>query len=381
MADVITVFCLQSGEAASHAFSVEIDPTKTVDYLRKLIKAEKTNDFSDIDADKLTLWRVTIPISDDNDDIPILLDNVINKDKKKLGPATRLSKVFPEDLPDESIHIIVQRPLSATDMSTIAAFTVTVKGRTPITLQWFTDTTTTTLDELRRQIYAKKRSLNDGLLPIVVEDSDCSDFTYLETDIKLRDYLKCKADDGVRHISVRLESRPQLFSEITAADADRIYGSASPQPLGGIPSTTSDYTQALDDLFVTLKAAVKAAPPQDESGYSLYINAFLVHAVCLFPELKLSFDKPVSGRRGYGSLPYYVQSKADPSRMLPITVTECGRDIDLVDGIAQNKVQLDIISSSRKRKFEDDTDDTDDTVPVESYGIVTNAKMWIFLQS
>ncbi|KAI8345054.1 hypothetical protein B0O80DRAFT_475797, partial [Mortierella sp. GBAus27b] len=29
---------------------------------------------------------------------------------KKLGPATRLSKVFPKEPPEETIHIIVQRP-------------------------------------------------------------------------------------------------------------------------------------------------------------------------------------------------------------------------------------------------------------------------------
>ncbi|KAF9537324.1 hypothetical protein EC957_008471 [Mortierella hygrophila] len=41
------------------------------------------------------------------------------------------------------------------------------------------------------------------------------------------------------------------------------------------------------------------------------------------------------------------------------------------------------ISCSRKRKFEDDTDDKDDTggtAPAKSYGIVTNAEAWVFLQ-
>ncbi|KAK3838833.1 MAG: hypothetical protein J3R72DRAFT_512002 [Linnemannia gamsii] len=50
-----------------------------------------------------------MPITED-DEIPILLNNVTDKDRKKLGTATRLSKVFPESLPEETIHIIVQRP-------------------------------------------------------------------------------------------------------------------------------------------------------------------------------------------------------------------------------------------------------------------------------
>ncbi|KAF9397756.1 hypothetical protein BGZ94_006218, partial [Podila epigama] len=112
MADnLLSLFCLVDGEATSNAFSVEIDPSKTVDVLKKVIKSEKAIAFSDIDADQLTLWRVSIPLRDDDDELPILLNNVADKDKKKLGPVTRLSKVFPEDIPEESIHIIVQRPL------------------------------------------------------------------------------------------------------------------------------------------------------------------------------------------------------------------------------------------------------------------------------
>ncbi|KAG0010901.1 hypothetical protein BGZ81_002491, partial [Podila clonocystis] len=381
MADTLmTLFCLVDGEATSSAFSIKIPPNDTVDDLKNLIKTKKTPEFEDVAANELTLWRVSIPITDDDDAVPIKLNNVTNKDKKKLGPATRLSKGFPEGLPEETVNIIVQRPPPATKLNTIVFFTVTVKGKAPVTLEWFTDTTTTTLDELRRQIYTKRRSLDDGLLPIVVENSDSSDFTCLKTDNELRDYIKWKADDGVRHIYVRLEGPARPFSEFKAVDSDRIYGSDSPRPIGRVPLTTREHTEALNDLFVTLKGAIKAAPPTDETGYVLYINAFLVHAVGLFPELRLSFNKPVSGRRGYGSLPCYVQSKTDPSRMLPVTITGCGQAIDMIDGIPQNKVQLDSISSNRKRKFEGDTDETNNPAPVESYGIVTDAEMWTFLQ-
>jgi len=87
-----------------------MDPTKTVDHLKNLIKTKKAPEFDDIAADKLTLWRVSIPIVDDDDEPPILLDNVTDEDKKRLGPAMRLSKVFSKDLPEEMIHIIVERP-------------------------------------------------------------------------------------------------------------------------------------------------------------------------------------------------------------------------------------------------------------------------------
>ncbi|KAF9307968.1 hypothetical protein BG003_011803, partial [Podila horticola] len=96
-------------EGESTPFPVKIEFTETIGELKKAIKAEKANDFRDVDADKLTLWKVSIQITDDDDEIAILLNSVTG-DKKKLGPATRLSKVFPEELPEKTVHIIVQRP-------------------------------------------------------------------------------------------------------------------------------------------------------------------------------------------------------------------------------------------------------------------------------
>ncbi|KAG0060267.1 hypothetical protein BGZ89_012410 [Linnemannia elongata] len=106
----LTLFCLVDGEATFQAFSVDIEQTKTVDQLKKVIKTEKSPRFDDVAADELTLWRVSIPIIEEDDELPIILCNVDDKVKKKLGPATRLSKVFPEALPEETIHVVVQRP-------------------------------------------------------------------------------------------------------------------------------------------------------------------------------------------------------------------------------------------------------------------------------
>ncbi|KAG0359964.1 hypothetical protein BGX24_005663, partial [Mortierella sp. AD032] len=108
----LTLLCLVDGEATSQAFPLTIPSSETVGELRKLIKAENAVDFTDVDAKNLTLWRVSIPIIEDNDELPILLNNVPDKERKKLGPATRLSKVFPEDLPEETVHVIIQRPPS-----------------------------------------------------------------------------------------------------------------------------------------------------------------------------------------------------------------------------------------------------------------------------
>ncbi|KAK3836796.1 MAG: hypothetical protein J3R72DRAFT_526112 [Linnemannia gamsii] len=106
----LTLFCLVDGLPSSRAFEIEVSKTRTIAHLKDLIKAKQTPAFDDITVDQLNLWRVSIPIIEEDDALPILLDNVADKDKKKPGPATRLSKVFPEDLPEETVHIIVQRP-------------------------------------------------------------------------------------------------------------------------------------------------------------------------------------------------------------------------------------------------------------------------------
>ncbi|KAG0355130.1 hypothetical protein BGZ54_001285 [Gamsiella multidivaricata] len=110
--NLLNLFCLVDGEGTPNAFSVKIASTDTVDDLKKLIKAEKTNNFSDVDADQLTLWRVSIPDDDDDDDedLPVLLDNTPAKDKKKLKATRELSDVFNENPAKRTIHIIVQRP-------------------------------------------------------------------------------------------------------------------------------------------------------------------------------------------------------------------------------------------------------------------------------
>ncbi|KAF9321339.1 hypothetical protein BG003_002520 [Podila horticola] len=56
--NLLTLFCPAVGE--STPFPVEIEPTKTIGGLKKAIKDEKDIAFADVDADELTLWRVSI---------------------------------------------------------------------------------------------------------------------------------------------------------------------------------------------------------------------------------------------------------------------------------------------------------------------------------
>ncbi|KAF9965237.1 hypothetical protein BGZ70_005179 [Mortierella alpina] len=104
----LAMFCLVDGEVPSRAFQVSISSTATVSDLKKLIKAEKTNDFSDVDADKLTLWRVSYPITAANRHTAVLLSSMDSA--TELEPMDDIADVFQDMPPKRTVHVIVQRP-------------------------------------------------------------------------------------------------------------------------------------------------------------------------------------------------------------------------------------------------------------------------------
>ncbi|KAG9064679.1 hypothetical protein KI688_002937 [Linnemannia hyalina] len=105
----LILFCLVDGLPSSRAFEIEVSETRTVAHLKDLIRAKQSPTFNDITGDQLTLWRVSIPVLPANKHRPIFLNEFLES-ATELSPATRLSKVFPEELPEETVHIIVQRP-------------------------------------------------------------------------------------------------------------------------------------------------------------------------------------------------------------------------------------------------------------------------------
>ncbi|KAF9353437.1 hypothetical protein BGX26_008802 [Mortierella sp. AD094] len=104
-----TLFCLVNGEPTSNVFSVKIHSTENVDSLKKLIKAEKSPEFNDIAADKLTLWRVMVPVVAATKHNAVLIDAI--DDKEELLPTDELSDIFSETPEKKKVHIMVERPL------------------------------------------------------------------------------------------------------------------------------------------------------------------------------------------------------------------------------------------------------------------------------
>ena len=101
----ITLLCLVKGNTLANAFSVKISREEPISELKKAIKAEKQNDFAGVDADRLKLWKVTIPGDQDDQ-----LRNLILQDSDELLAIRKISKYFPDSPPEEHIHVLVSPP-------------------------------------------------------------------------------------------------------------------------------------------------------------------------------------------------------------------------------------------------------------------------------
>src|SRR5688572_20934271 len=101
----ITLLCLVKGNKTANAFAVDIDSGKLVSHLKDAIKAKKSPEFDNFPADKLKLWKVTIPGDQDDQ-----LRNLIFQDSDELLAIRKISKYFPDSPPEEHIHVIVKLP-------------------------------------------------------------------------------------------------------------------------------------------------------------------------------------------------------------------------------------------------------------------------------
>ncbi|THG99783.1 hypothetical protein EW145_g7200 [Phellinidium pouzarii] len=116
---IITLFCYiyRRNDEPSHkrVFSVEIDNTKSVDKLKKVIKAETKDIFDHLPAFDLRLWNVEIP-SKNNAVFKERLAAYIKNDHKldeDMTPSDELCDVFPDRLPKNTVHIIIREPSNA----------------------------------------------------------------------------------------------------------------------------------------------------------------------------------------------------------------------------------------------------------------------------
>ncbi|KAF8079189.1 hypothetical protein FPV67DRAFT_1604454 [Lyophyllum atratum] len=105
----LSLNCLVFRQALKNLVIIDILDTKNVADLRKLIKKETSPHFDNVPANQLDLFKVSIPLSDDDDSLTASFGS-LRLDEQILGrPWLKLSQVF-GDIHDDHVHVIVKPP-------------------------------------------------------------------------------------------------------------------------------------------------------------------------------------------------------------------------------------------------------------------------------
>jgi hypothetical protein len=102
---LLSLNCFVLGDDLKKMFTIEIEETKNVSILKKLIKEEKAPHLDHVAASDLDLWSVSIPM---NDDACERLENIDNLEPLK--PLLSLSQVFPH-VEENHLHVVVRSPI------------------------------------------------------------------------------------------------------------------------------------------------------------------------------------------------------------------------------------------------------------------------------
>ncbi|CAI2169771.1 17928_t:CDS:1 [Funneliformis geosporum] len=133
---LITLNCLVvSEDPYENAFNVDIDFSKTIDHLRKIIK-ERINVPNNVKAKDLKLWMVDIPFDEKNDKMDILSTkskpNIkVDLNGIELKPLSKTKKHFSNEPHKDKIHIIIEQPVESKEVYCIATY-----GRKMENFQW-----------------------------------------------------------------------------------------------------------------------------------------------------------------------------------------------------------------------------------------------------
>jgi hypothetical protein len=215
----------------------------------------------------------------------------------------------------------------------------------------------------------------------------------VSSDEDLRKILKIAKTTSKTKLTISLETPTKNFSAWTFKDVCEEYNlsEAYDPGLAVIPPFTDIKAAALDSDFekrmlVQLKDEVETYVDvlnligANEWTKSIIVGAFLANATRLFKEdLYLAAQRNLSGRRGNGPVDFSVHSRK--SYDYTLSVTEVKKD-DIVQGVAQNIVQLESALTAKKRKRGPNDVDGEEEPPTKmrSYGIVTDASTWLLLE-
>ncbi|GES79684.1 hypothetical protein RCL_jg23402.t1 [Rhizophagus clarus] len=105
----ITLNCLIHSEPIDYIFRVIVRNNTTIDVFRKLIKEKNEPEFNEIATRLLKLWKVDVHFDSDNLGNPdVNIATVLNGNK--FFSRYRVGNVFPEQPPEDHVHIIIELP-------------------------------------------------------------------------------------------------------------------------------------------------------------------------------------------------------------------------------------------------------------------------------
>ena len=114
MSGMITLNCMVLGESPELAFVIEIELSKSIDHLKKLIKERRPDVFDNIVSVHIILWKVTIALDMPSRKLSVLEKNEVTKlGGEKQHALQKIAKVFPIEAEDHDvvIDIAIERPI------------------------------------------------------------------------------------------------------------------------------------------------------------------------------------------------------------------------------------------------------------------------------
>ncbi|KAI7816756.1 hypothetical protein BC939DRAFT_497186 [Gamsiella multidivaricata] len=244
----------------------------TADDVKELIKTKKSTKFDDIAPNKLTLWQVFIQVADDDEELPTVLDTI--RERRNCARQTTSQILFPaRQLKSQFTSLC--NDSSSTNFDDDVVFQVILKNKNSTTLTWYTHSKNGHPGESTDHHCRKATILGRRLRTLVVEDS--TGVEIVADDGQLWYMIRRYVQGGIEDMVVRLEVLSKPFPDITTSDACGIYDTDEPSPLYDLATTplaSKEHTQALDELYGTLGAALKSMVSEDGAGIPTYINSF-----------------------------------------------------------------------------------------------------------
>jgi hypothetical protein len=106
--ELLSLNCLLLGHdlSASQIFPVEVGKTKTVAFLKDLIKEKQSPHLNHVYASDLTVWKVSLPVD------AITPEHTVDDVQgcQELHSVKKIASIFSEALVDEHVHILVRAP-------------------------------------------------------------------------------------------------------------------------------------------------------------------------------------------------------------------------------------------------------------------------------